>query len=60
MTDSGTTYITAAQVWYVAHVYPEHVTDEEARESYDFDVRTGADRTYWEVAAKVLNDLAAK
>jgi hypothetical protein len=45
MTDSGTTYITAAQVWYVA---------------YDFDVRTGADRTYWEVAAKVLNDLAAK
>ena len=49
--------LTAAQVWYVARVYPERVTDVEAREPYEKEVQTEADRSYWEVAARVLNEL---
>jgi hypothetical protein len=50
--------LSAAQVWYVAHVYPERVTPEEAQASHDLEVKTEADRTYWIAAARVLNDLA--
>jgi len=49
--------ITAAQVWYVARVYPERVSDAEARKPYEREVQTEDDRSYWEAAAQVLTEL---
>jgi len=50
--------LSAAQVWYIAQVYPERVTHAEAAVAYEYEIRTETDRTYWEAAAKCLNDLA--
>ena len=50
--------ITSAQAWYVATVYPESVSPDEAREDFDKRVLSEADRTYWESAAKILNTMA--
>lgn len=49
--------ITAAQVYYIAHVYPEKITHAEASEVYERDVKTKDDRSYWEAAANVINEL---
>jgi len=49
--------LTAAQVYYVTHVYPERVTDREARGTYDIAILTADDRSYWESAARVLTEL---
>lgn len=53
-------FVTPAQVWYVARVYPETVTDAEAREPYGQAITSEADRSYWEATADVLNRLADK
>ncbi len=49
--------ITAAQLWYVSRVYPERVTDEEAKRDFDIRVTKEADVAYWESAARVVSDL---
>jgi hypothetical protein len=51
--------ITAAQAWYVARVYPERVTDAEARRDFEQEIISEAERTYWESAARVLSDMAS-
>lgn len=51
--------LTAAQVYYVVKIYPERVTDAEAREAYEQEVTEEADVSYWEATAKVLTELAA-
>lgn len=48
----------AAQVWYVAHVYPERVSIAEARVVAEWLRLSDNDRAYWEAAARVLTDLA--
>jgi hypothetical protein len=48
---------TPAQIWYVARVYPETVTDAEARGPYELAITSEADCSYWETTANVLNRL---
>ncbi len=54
------TLITPEQLWYVTQVYPEHVTIEEATECFGKRVKTSSDISYWQAAAKVINDLVEK
>lgn len=49
--------ITAAQLYYITHVYPERITHIEALEEYERDVKTEDDRSYWEAAATTINEL---
>ena len=50
--------LTDAQVWYVTKVYPERISDAEARPQFD-DVVTGEDdRSFWRAAAAALNALS--
>jgi len=51
--------LTAAQVYYVARVYPERVSVDEAQPVFDADVKDQNSRSYWEAAAEVLNTLAS-
>jgi hypothetical protein len=56
--------LTAAQVYYVTKIYPEHVTDAEASTTYktmlevfeDGAIREGTS-SFWQTAANVLNNL---
>ena len=49
--------LTAAQVYYVVKVYPETISDAEAREVYEQEVTAEEDRSYWEATARVLSQL---
>jgi len=49
--------ITAAQVYYITRVYPERITQAEALEVYECDIKTEEDITYWEAAADKINEL---
>ena len=49
--------ITKRQLYYITNCYPEKITDEEAQDVYD---RADVDDSYWESAAKIVNELANK
>lgn len=46
--------LTAAQVYYITHVYPEHCTPEEVQGPYETEITTEEDRQYWETAARTI------
>lgn len=50
--------ITPEQVYYVTRVYPERVTLEEARESWDEAELSDDDKSLFTAQANVLNAIA--
>lgn len=50
--------LTGAQVWYVATVYPEHVSADEAAAEDGWRSLSRDDQSYWESAATVLQAAA--
>lgn len=65
--------LTAAQLWYICSVYPEHVTDNECREEFNIfvereDKQHGRDQDphwrneesiefLWQARANIINNL---
>lgn len=47
--------ITKKQLYYITNCYPEKITDEEAEDVYK---KAEPDDSYWELAARIVNELA--
>jgi len=54
-------YLSKEQLWYLANVYPEALSKDEARKEFkSYTLGHYVDKSYWTVAAKIANEIINK